>query len=300
MADPALRQALRSGKFITAPGVYDMVSAMMADRYDFSALYVSGYWSTASYLGIPDAGLATYTDMLSRARAVVERTSKPVIADCDTGFGGLLNVHHTVRGYEAAGVTAVQIEDQEFPKKCGHTPYRRVIPTEEMAAKIRVACEARTSDDFLIVARTDARSGYGLDEAVERGRAFAAAGADIVFVEALESVQEMRDACARIDAPLVANVANGGYTPVHSRDELIDVGYAAAIFPAASSLAAIHAVDRVYASIADNGNSEPEGTPLFDFGEFCKILGFGEVWAFEERWKDVLDPESSSARTPDG
>ncbi len=288
MADPRLRAALQRGEFVTAPGVYDMISALMASRYNFSAIYVSGYWSTASYLGLPDAGLATYTDMVGRARGVVEKTTLPVIADADTGFGGLLNVDHTVRGYEAAGVTAIQMEDQEFPKKCGHTPYRRVISTDEMCAKIEVASEARLSEDFLIVARTDSRSGHGLAEAIDRGHRFAASGADIVFIEALESVEEMRTACKEIDAPLIANVANGGYTPVQSREELQDIGYAAAIFPAAGCLAAIQAVDSVYRSLHEDGVSNPQSTPLFDFREFCEILGFTRVWEFEERWKDVL------------
>ena len=235
MADPRLKQKLAAGRFIVAPGVFDMISTMLAERVGFDAVYASGYWLTASYLGLPDAGIATYTEMLSRVAKVVEKSTAPVIADADTGFGGLLNVHHTVRGYERAGVTAIQIEDQEFPKKCGHTPYRRVIPLDEMVAKVRVAVDARTDPNFLIIARTDARGGHGFDEAVRRGQAYAAAGADIVFVEALHSEDEMRRACAAIRAPMMANMSDGGKTPIRPARELKDFGYSLAIFPAMKS-----------------------------------------------------------------
>jgi 2-methylisocitrate lyase-like PEP mutase family enzyme len=192
MADARLRQMLEQRRFVVAPGVFDMISAMLAERVGFDAVYASGYWLTASYLGIPDAGIATYTNMLDRVSKVVEKSTVPVIADADTGFGGLLNVRHTVIGYEKAGVSAIQIEDQEFPKKCGHTPYRRVVPIAEMVAKIQVAVDARQDPDMLVIARTDARTGYGYDEALRRGQAYAEAGADIVFVESLQSIEEMR------------------------------------------------------------------------------------------------------------
>lgn len=288
MSDSRLRSKLRDGEFFVAPGVFDMISAMLAERVGFDAVYASGYWLTASYLGLPDAGLATYTDMLDRVAGVCEKSRAPVIADADTGFGGLLNVRHTVRGYERAGVSAIQIEDQEFPKKCGHTPYRRVVPLEDMVAKIRVAAEARTSDDFLVIARTDARTGLGLDEAIRRGQAFAAAGADLVFVESLQSEAEMRRACADIPAPLLANMSDGGKTPIRSAAELKDIGYACAIFPALAALAASAAVEKAFRHLAATGTSQSPDVPLFQFDEFCRMVGFEDVWAFEERWKDVL------------
>ena len=289
MADPRLRARLQSREFFVAPGVYDAISTLLAARAGFDAVYASGYWLTASYLGIPDAGLATFTDMLDRVSLVVKKSRVPVIADADTGFGGLLNVHHTVRGYEGAGVSAIQIEDQEFPKKCGHTPYRRVIPLEDMVAKVQVACDARSSRDFLVVARTDARTGWGLDEAIRRGQAYAKAGADVVFVESLQSEDEMRRACAEIDAPLMANMSDGGKTPIRSASELAALGYACAIFPASAALAASAAVERVYAHLRAHGTSRGTDTPLFAFDEFCRMIGFEDVWAFEEKWKDVLD-----------
>ncbi|MBU6379339.1 MAG: isocitrate lyase/PEP mutase family protein [Gammaproteobacteria bacterium] len=292
MADPRLKQKLDAGEFIVAPGVFDMISAMLAERVGFDAVYASGFWLTASYLGIPDAGLATYTDMLARVAKVVEKSSAPVIADADTGFGGLLNVQHTVRGYERAGVSAIQIEDQEFPKKCGHTPYRRVVPLEDMVAKVKVAVDARVDRNFLVIARTDARTGLGLEEAIRRGQAYAAAGADIVFVESLQSEAEMRRACAEIRAPLMANMSDGGKTPIRPARELAALGYRLAIWPAMAALSASAAMERAMQHLKAEGTSTSPAVPLFSFDEFCRMVGFGEVWAFEEKWKDVLDKGS--------
>jgi 2-methylisocitrate lyase-like PEP mutase family enzyme len=295
MADSRLRSKLENREFFVAPGVFDLISAMLAERVGFDAVYASGYWLTASYLGLPDAGLATYTNMLDRVAAVVGKSTAPVIADADTGFGGLLNVQHTVRGYERAGVAAIQLEDQEFPKKCGHTPYRRVVPIEEMVAKIRVAVDTREHPDFLIIARTDARTGHGLDEALRRGEAYARAGADVLFVESLESEAEMRTACERLGVPLMANMSDGGRTPIRSARELADIGYACAIFPAMAALAASAAVERAYRNLREHGTSTGAGIDLFGFDEFCRMVGFEDVWAFEEKWRDVLDTQSAAS-----
>jgi 2-methylisocitrate lyase-like PEP mutase family enzyme len=289
MADARLRQMLEQRRFVVAPGVFDMISAMLAERVGFDAVYASGYWLTASYLGIPDAGIATYTNMLDRVSKVVEKSTVPVIADADTGFGGLLNVRHTVIGYEKAGVSAIQIEDQEFPKKCGHTPYRRVVPIAEMVAKIQVAVDARQDPDMLVIARTDARTGYGYDEALRRGQAYAEAGADIVFVESLQSIEEMRAACADVPAPMMANMSDGGRTPIRPASELAEIGYACAIWPALAALSASAAIEKAYLNLKSTGTSLSPDVPLFSFDEFCRMVGFGEVWEFEERWKDVLN-----------
>src|SRR5215510_16420288 len=188
----AFAERLGRKELIAAPGVYDMISAKLADRLGFDCLYMTGYGVVASHLGLPDAGLATYTDMVSRVAQIASQTRTPLIADGDTGYGGLLNVQHTVQGYEAAGAQAIQLEDQEVPKKCGHTPGRRVVPMADMVRKIEVAAAARRSRDFLIIARTDARTAHGLDEALRRADAYARAGADVLFVESPESVDEMR------------------------------------------------------------------------------------------------------------
>lgn len=283
MADPALKTALDNKEFILAPGIFDLISALIADKQDVKALYVTGYGTVASYLGLPDAGLATYRDMIERIAQMVKMTTKPVIADADTGYGGLLNVRHTVRGYEDAGVSAIQIEDQEFPKKCGHTPNRRVVPLEDMVRKIEVAVDSRRSDDFLVIARTDSRTSLGIDEAIRRGKAFAKAGADVVFIESPESEEEMLKVAAEIDAPLFANMVNGGRTPLLSAEKLASMGYAIAIHPAIGFLSVGAALQKAYSDLAKHGETTAD-IDLYSFAEFNKLLGFEDVWAFEKKF----------------
>lgn len=277
-----LKTAL-SKDMVVAPGVFDLISALIADRMGFSALYMTGYGTVASHLGLPDAGLATYRDMVERAGRIAQMTKTPLIADADTGYGGLLNVAHTVRGYEAAGVAAIQIEDQELPKKCGHTTNRRVIAAEEMARKIEVACNSRNSDDFLIIARTDSRTAHGIDEAIRRGKLYRDAGADIVFVESPESYEEMKRICSEIDAPTLANMVEGGRTPVLSAQRLKEIGFTIALFPGSGFLATGKALESVYADIRENGCTT-EKTPLYDFDQFNELIGFPEIWEFERRY----------------
>jgi len=290
MANATLRNALIEGDTcIVAPGVYDLVSALIADRMGFSALYATGFGLVASYLGLPDAGIATYRDMVERIGMIVERTNTPVIADADTGYGGLLNVRHTVRGYERAGVSAIQLEDQEFPKKCGHTPGRRVIRMEDMVLKIKVASDSRSSSDFLIIARTDARGSLGLEEAIRRGEAYASAGADLIFVEAPQSESELIAVAQRIGKPLVANMATGGQTPIVAAHRLQEIGYRLAIYPGAGFLAAGAALARVYKGLKQNGVT-PEDVPFYPFLEFCELLGFEDIWEFERRYEPKDKP----------
>ena len=280
----ALARRIRAREFTVAPGVFDMISAKIADRAGFDALYMTGYGIAASYMGLPDAGLVSYSDMLGRAARICEAIRTPLIADADTGFGGLLNVRHTVRGYEAAGVAAIQIEDQEFPKKCGHAPGRRVVPLDDMRRKIEVAVEARDSDDFLIVARTDSRSSLGLDEAIRRGQAFAKAGADVIFIEAPESESEFERIGREIDAPLLANMVEGGFSPVLPAEILARLGFSVAIYPGTGFLATAKTLEDVYGHLKTNGSSIELGTGSFSIGEMHDLMGFGEVWEFEERW----------------
>ena len=236
-----LKQRLQEPGLVVAPGVFDMVSLRLADSFGFDALYMTGYGTVASHMGLPDAGLATYSDMVGRVTAMAGMAKTPLIADADTGYGGLLNMRHTIQGYEAAGAAAIQLEDQEFPKKCGHTPGRRVIPMEDMVRKIQVAVDSRTDPNFLIIARTDARTTLGLDEALRRAEAYARAGADILFVESPESEEEMRRIGQSFDLPLLANMVEKGRTPVLSRQELESIGYKLAIFPVTALLAAARA-----------------------------------------------------------
>ncbi len=284
MADPRLRALIAAKTFFAVPGIQDMIAAKIADKVGFEVIYGSGYWLTASAYGLPDAGLVSYTQMLDRMATLVRSTAAAVIADADTGFGGLLNVHHTVRGYEDAGVSAIQIEDQEFPKKCGHTPYKRLIPAADMADKVRVAVAARRSDDFLIIARTDARQSEGLEGSIARGRLYAEAGADIVFCEALTSADEMRAACASIPRPMMANMANGGLTPMLDAAELADIGYAFAIWPSLTSLVAAAAMETALRRLKETGDGNATGQPMFDFMEFSARIGFQDVWDFETKW----------------
>ncbi|HEX7873593.1 MAG TPA: isocitrate lyase/PEP mutase family protein [Sphingobium sp.] len=282
MVDTRLRDKLATKEFFVVPGIHDMITAVIADRVGFDIVYGTGYWLTASAYGMPDAGLVSYTQMLDRHQTILKTSKAALIADADTGFGGLLNVQHTVRGYEAAGVSAIQIEDQEFPKKCGHTPGRKVIPVEDMVEKIKVAAETR--ENMLIVARTDARQAHGMDEVMRRMEAYAKAGADILFPEAMESEEEMRLACSTFDKPVMANMANGGSTPILKGDVLKDIGYAFAIYPSLSSLIAASAIETAFVKLRDQGDGEPADMDMFNFKEFCGLIGFQEVWDFEKQW----------------
>jgi 2,3-dimethylmalate lyase len=280
-----LRRALAGEGLITAPGIYDMISAKAADGLGFSALYMTGFGVSAT-LGLPDAGLASYTEMVARVAQICQGTSTPVICDADTGFGGLLNVERTVQGYERAGAAAIQIEDQVFPKKCGHTPGRRVVPANEMVRKIEVAAASRSSPDLLIVARTDARTNHGLDEALRRGEAYAKAGADILFIESPESEEEMARIGRHFDVPLLANMADGGRTPILPRKRLEELGYAIAIFPVTGLLATTKALERVYGVLKDKGSSDTLASELYPFDKLCRLVGFERVWEFDKRWSE--------------
>jgi len=280
-----LKSILASGEFIVAPGVFEMFSAKIADRMGFTALYMTGYGISASHLGLADAGLVTYRDMVERARTIAQGTSTPLIADADTGFGGLINVRETVRGYEAAGVQAIQIEDQEMPKKCGHTPNRRVVPLADAVKRIEVAVEARRSGDFHIIARTDARTALGLDEALRRARAFAKAGADILFVEAPESEEEFRRVGGELagSARLLANMVPTGKSPVVSAEKLKAFGFSIAIYPSAGMGAACSAIERAFTYLKEKQTLENCPVPAYDMKQLHELVGFPDVWEFEKR-----------------
>jgi len=238
MAKRSLNEALASGVFVAAPGIHDMITAVVSNSVGFDFVYASGYWMTASGFGLPDAGIASY----------------------------------------------IQIEDQEFPKKCGHTPFKRVVPIEDMVEKIKVACDARKSAETLIIARTDARQTDGFEGALRRAEVYGEAGADILFPEALESEDEMREACRRLTKPVMANMADGGKTPIRSATELQALGYALAIYPSMTGLAAAHAADQALRAFKEHGTSQTPAAPLFSFAEFNHLIGFDDVWAFEQKW----------------
>lgn len=284
MTKPSLRAKLSAGEFITAPGIQDMITAVIANDVGFDAVYGTGYWLTASAYGLPDAGIASVTQMVDRMATLVETSNAPVIADADTGYGGLLNVHHTVRAYEKAGVAAIQFEDQEFPKKCGHTPGKRVVSLEDMVERIKVAVDARQDENTIIIARSDARQIEGVDGMLRRLEAYANAGADVLFPEALISEEEMAHVCGQFDTPLVANMASGGVTPILDTTRLKELGFQMAIFPALTSLVAAHAVQQALIALRDKGTGTDPNIPLYDFRTFCEQIGFKEVWEFDKKW----------------
>ncbi|AKJ67001.1 carboxyvinyl-carboxyphosphonate phosphorylmutase [Pandoraea thiooxydans] len=278
-----LKQKLAGGEILVAPGVFDMISVRLADQMGFDCLYMTGFGTVASYLGEPDAGLATYTDMLNRVSAFCGGSRTPMICDGDTGYGGLLNVAHTVRGYERAGAAGIQLEDQEFPKKCGHTPGRRVIAAQDMVNKIKVAREARASDEFLIVARTDARTSLGLDEALRRAEQYANAGADVLFIESPESEKELEIIGKTFDMPLLVNIVEGGRTPQLTPAELQRLGFSIAIYPASGFLAVAQALEKVYGDIKALRGTRDTEKSLYSFAKMCQLLGFEAVWEFDRQ-----------------
>ncbi|HZP98225.1 MAG TPA: isocitrate lyase/PEP mutase family protein [Reyranella sp.] len=278
----ALRDKLAKGEFILAPGVFDGISAKVADRMGFPALYMTGYGATASALGLPDAGLATYSDMVGRAEMICSVIGTPLIADADTGYGGLLNVQRTVRGYEAAGVAAIQIEDQEMPKKCGHTPGRRVVPAEDMVLKIKVAVEARRDPATLVIARTDARTTLGLDEALRRAKLYEKAGADIIFVESPESEAELERIGREVEKPLLANMVEFGKTPRVEVARLKKWGFDVAIYPGLGFSVAAEAMRQAWTHLKEAGTSVGMNVP--QFSGMHELMGFPEVWEFEKKW----------------
>jgi len=281
MPNPALKAALDAGQFVVAPGIFDMISARIADGMGFTALYATGYGTVASHLGVPDAGTATYTDMVSRMGRFAQGCRTPLIADADTGFGNQLNVQRCVREYERAGVAAIHIEDQEFPKKCGFFEGKRLIPLEEAAHKIRAACAARSDSDFMIIARCDALSVGGMEEAVARATAYRAAGADMIFVEGGGSAQDLRDIPRRIPGPHLFNMSASGKVPVLTASELAEIGYKMMIFPNFATLAALRATREVYARLARDQSIAGLGDLCADFADFTDLGGLQALRAIE-------------------
>lgn len=226
-----LREKLSEPGVLIAPGCYDAVSAALVERSGFDCAYMTGSGVSMSVTGFPDIGLISFKEVLDQLGNIADNLGIPLVADGDTGFGGNLSVARTLREFERRGASGIQLEDQVDPKKCGHELGRRCIPIADMQRKIMTACDARRDDDFVIISRTDARTGEGLDAAIERGNAYHEAGADVVFLESLESAEEMSKARAAIEAPFMANMVEGGRSPLLSRDELNEVGYDFAIFP---------------------------------------------------------------------
>ncbi|MBU3064967.1 isocitrate lyase/PEP mutase family protein [Nocardia sp. NEAU-G5] len=278
-----LRAGLTSGELTIAPGVFDGLSAHLVRRVGFGAAYMTGAGVAASGFGLPDIGLVTQTEMTERARMLTEVLGHiPLIADADTGYGAPLNVIRTVRAYEAAGVAAIQLEDQAFPKKCGHLPDKELVPADDFVLKLRAAIDARTDPDLVVIARTDARAPLGLDAAIERANAYAEAGADVLFVEAPQSVEEIERIAKEVSAPKLINLVLGGLTPIESSRRLAELGYAIAIQPSLPLGAAAYAM---LTSLAELAGCDPAPLVPTKPAEFFTLVGLGEWSELGERYR---------------
>ena len=278
-----LRELLAAGP-VVAPGAYDALSARLVEQAGFDVVYMTGFGSTASLLGRPDVGLLSGTEMVDNARRLVAAVDVPVVADADTGYGNAVNVVRTVQLYEQAGVAGLHLEDQVMPKKCGHMSGKAVIGADEMVGKIRAAVAARCDPDLVLIARTDAAAVEGLDAAVARARAYADAGADLLFVEAPTTeadVEKVATGLAGV-APLVFNWAEGGRTPPLSLQRLTELGFALVIYPIGTLLAATAGIRALLSALREQGVPPLDGLP--SFGEFTDLVGLPEVQDLEQRF----------------
>jgi 2-methylisocitrate lyase-like PEP mutase family enzyme len=273
--------ASRSG--LVVPGAYDCVSAKLVERAGFDAVYMTGYGASASRLGLPDLGFAGLAEMADQARNLGASVAIPLVADADTGYGGVLQVRRTVEVYEAAGVAALHLEDQVSPKRCGHLAGHELVPREEFAARIRAAVEARGDPDLVVIARTDAISAIGLEEALVRGELAVAAGADCLFVEAPRNEAEVEAIARAFEVPLVFNHAPGGRTPFLSFARVRELRYAIILAPIDTLLVAVHAVDSYLRELAARGDAAPRADQGAAFGKLNDLLGAGAALALAER-----------------
>lgn len=268
-----------------APGAFNALSAKIIEQAGFEAVYMTGYGASADLLGVPDYGLLTLTEMANHASRLAEAVNIPLIADGDTGYGNVINVRRTIREYEKAGVAAIHIEDQVMPKRCGHMEGKQLIDAREFAKKIEAAVEARTDPDFVIIARTDARAVMGLDEAIKRAKMAKEAGADMIFVEAPQSVDELKRIAEEIDVPLMANMIEHGKTPLISVEELQSLGYKLVIYPLTTLYVAAKAIQDAVKELKKLGTTSGLIEKMLAFPEFNKLIGLPEFQAVEQKYK---------------
>ncbi len=278
------RTLVEGPEILVLPGAHDGLTARVIEKCGFKALTAGGYSFSASLLGKPDIGLLTMTEMVHQYRNLVNAVDIPVFADADTGYGDVNNVMRTVREYEAAGVAGLFIEDQVFPKRCGHMAGKAVIPLEEMVAKIKAAIAARQDPDLVIMARTDALAVHGFDDAIRRGKAYAEAGADMIFVEAVTSEEQMRTVNREILKPTLANMIEGGKTPLKTPQELQDLGYAVVVHPCSLTYAVAGAAMRCMTELATHGTTAGCREDMMDFDEFFRFIGAPEIREREKRF----------------
>jgi 2-methylisocitrate lyase-like PEP mutase family enzyme len=287
--DPAatLRALIQPGsQILVAPGCYDALSAALIQRHEFAAAYVSGASIAYTRLGQPDVGLVTHSEVADVVTCIRERVTLPLIVDADTGFGNALNLQRTVQLFERAGASALQIEDQQFPKRCGHLTGKRVVPDDEMVGKIRAACDARRNPNTVIIARTDAVAIEGLDAALERAERYLEAGADVLFVEALPTLDAMSSTCGRFAgrAPVLANMVEGGRTPLRNVADLQRLGFAIAIFPGALVRAQTFAAEQLLAALSRDGATAALRDRMLDFPQLNELLGTADLLANAARY----------------
>jgi len=281
-----LRQLVSRKNGLVVPGAYDGISARLVERTGFPAVYMSGYGTSASRLGLPDLGYAGLAEMADHARNLATAVTIPLIADADTGYGNALSVRRTVQAYEAAGVAALHIEDQVAPKRCGHLSGHQIIPRGEFAGKIRAAAEARTDPDLMIIARTDAISAMDFDEALRRGEAAAKAGADMLFIEAPRDEEQVRRVAGAFDTPLLYNYAPGGRSPLLPFSRLRELGYAVLLLPIDALLVGVRAIADFLAQVKQRDDVLSMTDRYMPFGDFNRLIGAVEQMALADRYKD--------------
>ena len=280
-----LHELVERKQGLVVPGAYDCVSARLVERAGFQAVYMTGYGPSASRLGLPDLGFAGLCEMADHARNMASAVSIPLIADADTGYGNALNVRRTVRMYETAGVAALHLEDQMLPKRCGHLAGKQVVPLEEFAQKIRAAVEARTDPDLLVIARTDAIGVTGFDDALRRGEAAVQAGADILFVEAPTSEQQIETVAKTFDTPLLFNYAPGGRSPLLPFKRLRELEYAIILLPVDTLFVAVKAIQGFLGGVKERDDVLAFTDRYIPFAEFNELIGVTEQMAMGERYK---------------
>ena len=282
----SLAQRLQQPKALLAPGVYDALSALIAEQAGFEALYLSGASIAYSRLGRSDIGLTTATEVAQTLAHITDRVRVPVIVDADTGFGNALNTQRTVRDFERAGAAMIQIEDQTFPKRCGHLDGKGVVPVAEMQGKLKAALDARHSSNTLILARTDALAVEGIESALDRAEAYLACGVDALFIEALRTPEQMQQACAQFAhrIPLLANMVEGGQTPIQSATELGERGFRIVIFPGGTARAVAFTLQKYYASLHAHQTTAPMQGQMLDFDQLNELIGTPELLALGQRY----------------
>ena len=284
------RKFITDPEILVLPGAYDGLSAKIIEQAGFKAVTFGGYPASGSLLAKPDVSLLTVTEMVNQARYILEAVDIPLFVDGDTGHGNVVNVARTVKEFERIGVAGLFIEDQVFPKRCGHMEGKQVIPTEEMIAKIKVAADTRTDQDLVLMARTDSLAIYGIEEAIERGNRYAEAGADIIFIEAPPSLEDMKRICREVKAPLSANMVEGGKTPILTAKELQNIGYSVVTFPLSALYAGAYGVRFVMQALARTGTTSGSLDKMITFAELNSLEGLEKVREMESYYyKDLFE-----------